>query len=335
MVIFISFALEILRNNLTSIMITKVIYYLVWGFTATLMGIYLSKKSRYKNITHFADVLLIFINIALIRSVSYSLLNNTAVSLGGATYQTAGYVFALGFGINLFYIVFGENYKRSSFIRTGFYRVLSILFLFIQIYGVIATGARGAMLLVLLYIFVIFILSMNNLKIFVKYSSLILTFGILILIFFPTLSETPLINNSWERIFAYLGEDGINWEGTSGRDEIYKNVLSAISDQPVMGYGLFNYSNVIKLPHNVFLEVILQGGILYLIIFLIGLTASIVKLHKIIQKNKQFLIYFILFCYPIIMLMFSGTYMSNGLFWFMVSFVYSLDIDSLNNAETT
>lgn len=334
MLIFGSFSIEIILNGLTAIMITRFTYYMVWGFTGTLMGIYLSKKDRYKDIIGFLDILLILINIALVRSVTHSLLNNTRVSIGGATYQSGGYVFALGFGINLFYLVYGHKYNRFNFTKATFYKIFNSVFLSVQLYGVITTGARGAMLLVIFYIIFILILSMNSLKNYAKYSLTLLSFGLIIYLSWPLLSEIPMISNSWDRAFAYVGENGINWGGTSGRDIVYKNALETISVKPIKGYGLFNYFNFTSFPHNIFLEVLLQGGVLYFTVFLIILISMFYKLYRIIGNNKLFLIYSVIFSYPFIMLLFSGSYTSNGLFWFAVSFIYSMELEDIKSSKS-
>jgi len=334
MLIFGSFSIEIILNGLTAIMITRFTYYMVWGFTGTLMGIYLSKKDRYKDIIGFLDILLILINIALVRSVTHSLLNNTRVSIGGATYQSAGYIFALGFGINLFYLVYGHKYNRFNFTKATFYKIFNSVFLSVQLYGVITTGARGAMLLVIFYIIFILILSMNSLKNYAKYSLTLLSFGLIIYLSWPLLSEIPMISNSWDRAFAYVGENGINWGGTSGRDIVYKNALETISVKPIKGYGLFNYFNFTSFPHNIFLEVLLQGGVLYFTVFLIILISMFYKLYRIIGNNKLFLIYSVIFSYPFIMLLFSGSYTSNGLFWFAVSFIYSMELEDIKSSKS-
>lgn len=333
-IIFISFFMEVISNGLTSIMITRFTYYIVWGFTSILMGLYLSKNKRYKNLTYFLDILLIFINIALIRSISYSFINGTRVTLGGAIYQTAGYVFALGFGINLFYIVYNYNFSRFNFTKTTFYKVFSSVFLIVQLYGVIATGARGAMLLVIFYVFLILVLSMNSLKNYAKYTLVILVFGLFIYLSWPVISEVPLISNSWDRAFAYIGENGIDWGGTSGRDRVYQNALETISAKPIKGYGLFSYYNVTSFPHNIFLEVLLQGGIIYFTVFLTIMISILYRFYRIIRFNKLFLLYAVILSYPFIMLMFSGSYMSNGLFWFTVSFIYSMELEDIKSSKS-
>jgi len=333
--IFVKFFIEAIMNKITPMMVNRFIYYMMWGGTATLMGLYLSKNNRYKNIINFLDILLILINIALVRSVSYSLINNTRVSLGGATYQNAGYVFALGFGINLFYLMYGHKYNRFSFTKTIAYKLFSSSFLLVQLYGVIATGARGAMLLVIFYIIVILFLSLKNLKTIAKLSLLILAFSFFIYISWPVISEVPLVSNSWNRAFAYIGVDGIDWGGTSGRDAVYNKALETIAVKPISGYGLFSYFNFTSFPHNIFLEVLLQGGIIFLTVFLIILISILYKFYRIIRINKLFLIYTIIFSYPFIMLMFSGSYISNGLFWFMMSYIYSIDLKNVREIEYT
>jgi O-antigen ligase len=134
------------------------------------------------------------------------------------------------------------------------------------------------------------------------------------------------------RILEFVKLDGgINWEGTSGRNVVYQTTLQLIEQRPILGYGLFGMWDVYSsYPHNLFLEVLLQGGVFYLLIALIVLFYFAIKLAHLIRKDMRFRILIVLFIYPFVMLMFSGTYLSTPMFWFVIIYVMNSRLETAN-----
>lgn len=135
--------------------------------------------------------------------------------------------------------------------------------------------------------------------------------------------QNDVFRTGYMRATQFLAPGGgINWEGTSGRDVVYLNTIHLIEQRPVLGYGLYGMWDVINYyPHNLFLEVLLQGGIVYLIIFSWMLLLFVRKLFRMVKTDRRYRILGILFLYPFVMLMFSGTYLNTSQFWFAVVFV--------------
>ena len=98
-----------------------------------------------------------------------------------------------------------------------------------------------------------------------------------------------------------------------------------IKDKPIIGNGIFSYYDkfpVNNYAHNLILEVLVQGGIIYLIVFASFLTFLGGKSNKIRKQNKRlFNIVFILVVYQFGELMVSGTYVKTGLFWLIISYI--------------
>ena len=107
-------------------------------------------------------------------------------------------------------------------------------------------------------------------------------------------------------------------------------MLTLISRSPIFGYGVFGMWRYSALPHNFFLEILIQGGTVYFSFILIFLTYVFIKLYKITRIDPSFKLISILGLYPLVFLMFSGSYMSNSIFWFCISFVISYSSQSLN-----
>src|SRR5690606_30091320 len=91
----------------------------------------------------------------------------------------------------------------------------------------------------------------------------------LLVIFWPKLMEYPEFEKSFSRVFSYISSEGIEWDSTSGRNDLYEKAIEYISKSPIIGYGVFGmFSEFGFYPHNLILEVLLQGGLVYLILIL-------------------------------------------------------------------
>jgi O-antigen ligase len=120
--------------------------------------------------------------------------------------------------------------------------------------------------------------------------------------------------------FRDIGIDlgnGINWEKTSGRDQVYSSAISFIKERPILGYGIFSYWRVMPNPHNLFLEILLSGGIVYFFMFFSLLGRLFIKLSKMIRYDCRNKFWLVIYMYPFIMLMFSGSYLTSSMFWFV------------------
>ena len=144
------------------------------------------------------------------------------------------------------------------------------------------------------------------------------------LYYIKNLIDIPIFKSSLERVFSYLTPNGIDMSQTSGRDHVYRDAIELIKQSPIIGYGIFGFFKVYgSYPHNFFLEILLQGGILLLFAILIIIISLIKKIIYMIKYNEELRIILIIFLYPIVMLMFSGTYTSDSIFWFSISFIFS------------
>ena len=133
-------------------------------------------------------------------------------------------------------------------------------------------------------------------------------------------------------IFEKKGE-----EMDSNRSRIYATAYNYIEDQPILGYGVYRqYDMVYKsedVPywHNIFLELLVQGGI---VLFIFGVSILIkffVQSHRLIKSEERYSTLIPIAAYPMIMHLFSGTYLSSPVFWFVVVFV--LGVSGMKNKE--
>ena len=111
---------------------------------------------------------------------------------------------------------------------------------------------------------------------------------------------------------------------TSGRDEIYSDALGFIADRPVYGYGLYAYLFKMEMfPHNIFLEILLQGGLLFLTVFCFMLVMSYGKYRKMLQFDKSQILLMPFAIYAFTELLFSSSYTYEPLFWFVLTYIYN------------
>jgi len=308
----------------------RFLYFILWSVPSLYMGIYLSKNNRIDNISRFMEILMLIFTFATIITTYTSFRSGIRVGIGGATYQNASYIAAFAFGINLYYIFYGNNHDRIEFCRFRLYKIMCFVFLFVQITAVLASGGRGGAVLIFIYLVFMFISLINKHEKLLKYFLFFVGIGIGVGLLLPNLMNIPVFKVSFDRAFSYLSNGGINWAGTSNRNFIYEESISLILDSPLVGYGLFGMWNVSTLPHNIFLEVLLQGGLIYFMFFILFMIIIIKKLLKLIKLNPKNRVIIIIALYPFIMLIFSGSYISNAQFWFVLSFILGSNFEAKN-----
>ncbi len=327
-----NFLISVLFSNINQSGLTYFLYFILWGVPGIIFGVYLSKNNRLQNLEKFTEIIMLIFSFGIIISSIDSLTNGTRLDIAGASYQTAGYISALAFGINVYYLIYGKKHTRFNFATTKIYRVFCFILLPLQVVGVFNSGGRGAIVLLITYIIYLSCTLIRNkisLKLLIKYFLSLIGILIIISLLFPKLLKIPTFESSFNRVFAYISTDGIDWSGTSGRDVVYGNALNWISESPLFGYGIFGMFNALGYyPHNIFLEVLLQGGIIYLIIAMALLYGAIYKLFKIIKTDSRFRVIFIISLYSGVMLMFSGTYLNTTIFWFCFSIIFSYKINN-------
>jgi O-antigen ligase len=207
--------------------------------------------------------------------------------------------------------------------------ILSVLFS-----GVILSAGRGGLMVVLVGL-VIFIIRKKGFVKFLKYLFWSL-FIICVLSYLTSkldLFFSERLDKSFDRLFSFISSDGINMEGTSNRNDFYGIAIAKISESLIYGYGIFGLVDTLGeyYPHNIFLEILLQGGLIYLFVFIIVMITFILKLYKLIKINKNEDIILIPIIYSFVMLLFSSSYLQEPFFWFSLTYVFSHPSNKFNH----
>lgn len=207
------------------------------------------------------------------------------INYGGINYNDFTFVSAINI---LFGIVLIENkIKTKTLSRTLFFVLLILLLSFATLF--LSAGRSGiisAIMIVVIFIFRNFINFRIKISKFILSSFLI----VVIFIFFSLLSRNSkfeLVSAGLERAvgFINLGNTGplINWSNTSSRLPIYQDSLKLFFERPILGHGIgsvYMIHPTAYFSHNIFLDLLIEGGIMLLIIFILIIFKSLLNYKK-------------------------------------------------------
>tara|TARA_B110000971_G_scaffold117350_1_gene120253 strand:- start:9440 stop:10669 length:1230 start_codon:yes stop_codon:yes gene_type:complete len=322
----------LLESPVTDIGKRGLTLYLPFSVPFIYLGVNVALNQLLKSMIRWFDLIWIITTLGIFFSLG-KVLNLEGSSIGGASYQSLSYMAAYAFSLNLFFLFFGNRFNRFKFTRNKLFRIFSYFALFIQISGVFFSGGRGGSILLLISIIVLSYIRLKNGVSFAKFSFLTLIFSALFF-FIPRFMPSDIqffISRGGSRIFKYFTSSGINMSET-GRNLIFLESEKLINSKPIFGHGLFKYIDISGAhPHNIFLEFLLQGGILYLIFWIIVLILFLIKFYNSLKIDIHNLFIIPIAIYPFTMLMFSGTYLHTGLFWFTITYVFSYKKSFNNN----
>ncbi|MBQ3473970.1 O-antigen ligase family protein [Candidatus Saccharibacteria bacterium] len=115
-----------------------------------------------------------------------------------------------------------------------------------------------------------------------------------------------------------------NPQHVSGRDIILQDTLALIKKNPVIGYGIAGEYKYLKdYPHNLFLDVIVHWGIVLGSLLIAGMLYIIIK-GLLYSKDKTRLLVLIFISYGLVMLFFSGTYISFDGFYILMGLSFGV-----------
>lgn len=298
---------------------------LCFSVPATCVALNIKGREELAEIMKLMDLLLPILSLSFMFMVKNIYLAKMAY--GGAYDQTASYLIAYCFLIDIFLIAHENDYPKFKFLDKKWYKMVKFCllpyFVVLSFFG----GGRGAFITIVVGL--IFILVRNFKRVSIR-KLLRICFGLIILlllIFFVfgklTGGYLELFSDNFGRVTSLYGQGGIDTSASSGRDELWTQSWFLIKGKPVIGYGLFSYLSQSNWPHNIFLEVLLQGGIVLFIILIIILILSFSKYRRMLRFDKSQIWLMPLMIYVFTQLFFSGSYMFETYFWFSLSYIYN------------
>ena len=319
---------------------TSMLVLVAFGLPASGVAIYYAEHANLGQLIKWIDVLLPVISVSLLFSLKQLLVE---ISEGTSFYsQNLSYYAAYCFILYLFFLFFGNKYDRFSFFKRKIYKYISVLMLPYSMTILFFSGGRGALGTLVVGIVILFYLYNKNVRTYkINIFRLCVFMAIissLLYMFIPDDAKNVLDLN-YTRAFSFFDSNKDMYDRTSGRDEVFKFSLDQIEEHPILGSGIFSYKKDFTLkseqpyPHNLFLEVLLQGGVLFFLLFSGILLLLLLKLYRILKVPQQeFVAIITVFCMT--MLMYSGSYIQNSFFWFFVFYVYNFSIKKCKSGVT-
>lgn len=323
-VIVLLYIIESPQNDIALRLFTE---HLLWGSTAIYIALYIAK---YRLLKKLAFPLLAFCFLSFISlwvSVILPFMHGKIFeSFAGSSYQELSYIASFSFSIILFFALFYKKIYPS--LNLKYYTYLAVIPMALYVVCIFISGGRGGMIVVVLSLLVYGYLWKDSLRKQWK-SIIILTLFFCILFIYI---EKEFLNDERfllgaERVFSYISSDGVDVSKASHRDQVYLQAINVIRDNPIYGYGFFSYLDVFKrgYPHNFFLEILLQGGVVFLYIIVFLILYFFYKLCKMIKFDNTHLLLMPFLLFPIVKLMFSGSYITEPFFWFCLAYVFSYE----------
>ncbi len=304
--------------------------FLSFSLPGIFLGTFLGSNNFIHYIMKWIDIIVIVISVGTIISLP-QIVRTDIINLGGVGYHSMSYFAALSYVLTLYLVLFGKNHQRFKYFNHNIINYIYVILIIFQLAAIFLSSGRGGFVTAILGTFVMF---HYKLKKNFNFSKFLKFFFILLLAFFIIRSFVPselefLIDRGSQRVFSYISVRGVDLSETSGRDIVFSESIDFISEKPIIGYGFFSYiDNYIgkqyAYPHNFFLEVLLQRGVIYLFFWLTLFIIIYKKLKQGIKENDENLFILILSIYPITQLSVSGSYMMSGMFWFSISYIFNL-----------
>lgn len=313
-----NFALTILFRGTDTHALNYFIEFLAFGLLAYLFTLLPYKADGIIRYTMLTGIL-IFLN-------PFGFLDNNLMMYSDAMKMGATYAILPCVLAAMIHFFFMRNIKN-------FINILGYISNTYLLYLILTEGSRGAVLSVLLFI------------LFASYIKLTRNFkkedGILIPVLFTVLLSLLLLVVIYiENILLWLYDIGIEWvvliksvglleeRGLigilNGRDSIYENTFRLFMESPVWGQGIGVYADIYngQYPHNLFLQLLAEGGFVFIIPFSIVLLLCFLYLIKpwsISNKNSEIkYLILLLFLLSIPRLMLSIYLWQLQAFWLMI-----------------
>ena len=289
-----------------------IIFFSLWCVSASICGIYIKEIEKEKVIKFFKFIFVLFsftFLVVILGPYFFDLLP-PKVNFGLMNYQNASYLSAFTVGIGIYLLAE----------RTVKYRWIYYSLIILTIPSVFIPGGRGGAVLLILYvlIYLIMLTFRKGVNAFIKL--LIYVVGIACFV----LLVNFIIESAGEsRTFSYISSGGIDINnGTSGRGPIYQLSTYFIGQQPVFGYGPFNYYHLIhNIPHNMILEFLLSFGVFGLLVIITIAGVLIGKFINHFDSQSVDLLVLFIAIYPLTLLMFSSNYLVVSEFWFVLFYL--------------
>jgi len=250
-----------------------------WAFVGTILIV----KSDKSFFIIFNGIIILSVLAALFAIKEY--INNTVptqLTVFGSDYLALGRLL----GVSILLLLSEILLKKTSFSKMIF-KVVVLLFLLLIL---IVSGGRAPLILLIItiLIFLVFQVSIYKTKlVYNKFLPVIIIFLVsLITIFFKT---NLTIFETFKTRLQFLSTQSGGGDSASGRIERFKTSYSMFKDSPILGKGIDSFSIYFNspndYPHNIFLEIASELGIIGIFLLLLIILYS---LYNLLVSQKQY-----------------------------------------------
>lgn len=274
----------------------------------------------------FFVILLIFSILVGLEGLSVYLKSDgkSTVHAFNANYLAFGRVIGVGFIIVFTHMLFN--------IKKYFCQVLSLTILSFFIWLLLNSGGRGPFLSILIVIFIALIIGFRftfNAKIIIKNYILYIVIFILILIIlfsYLFLSGSTLV--TIKRVSTIFIKEDMG-SSIALRLQYYRSSFSLWMKNPIFGNGIGSWPILMGFgdkpghPHNIFIEIAVELGLIGLLLFITLITFAIHKLslHSHLRNNLLKMMIFLIFCFLFLRTLVSGEINDHRAFFAILGFM--------------
>lgn len=283
-------------------------YFLCFGFPALIIS---QLEIDYKQVMRII-LLLSLLLLPFVRNIDFGIDGLESVDTGmwmGVSYGILCFI-----NVAIFTILFDHNYLFKVASAISLVGYLGIQFSY---------GSRGAILSSCVCLVLSFFLykrySITRLK---KKTIVIISLFVLLIPAFKWIFNIVLkaISQKYDIYFVNKMLDLMEARDVlNGRDSVFDRALNGIADSPVFGNGISHFGNFSgEYPHNLFLQLMYEGGIILLIPFILLILKALKIMFSTDFKVDVRIFVSLLFCTSVIQLLFSSTYWESQIFWFLI-----------------
>lgn len=318
-----------MHNGFSQVGFDTLLEFGVKALPAMLLACAASRKKILPIIIKYVDYIVVIGTICIAKTIGNSLLFGVsrAYLFGtyGVDYQEISYFASYFCSLALYMVFSGKSWLERGFRTTRTSQIIRIICIIILSFSSLYSGGRGGFVVIVTMLFFWLLIYSINKKQVGRFVGGIAIVAMLVAIANIFSKHNSIFSTNVARVFEFIGNGGINWHGTSGREDIYQRAFALIREKPFLGYGFTggSYNGVIS-THNFFFEILVDGGIVYLCFWLFILVRFGTKLKSLIKGNDQYLFLLIAFLTDFVGLMFSFIYWRCSAMWFAIFYVLNV-----------
>lgn len=320
------------HNGFSEVGFDTLLEFGVKALPAMLLACAASRVKILPQIIKYIDYVVIVGTICIAKTIGNSLIFGVsrAYLFGtyGVDYQEISFFASYFCSLALYMVFSGKAWLDPGVRTTRTFQIIRVICIIILSFSSLYSGGRGGFLVIItMLLFWLLIYSINKKRIG-RFVGGVAIVAVLVVIAYIFSKYNSTFSTNVARVFEFIGNGGINWQGTSGRGDIYQRTFALIHERPLLGYGFTggSYNGVIS-THNLFLEILVDGGIVYLLFWAFVLMRFATKLRLLIKNNDQYLFLLIVFLTDFVGLMFSFIYWRCTAIWFAIFFVLNVSLD--------